>query len=325
MMWRRTATPNTHNGQMYGKADNPGAFTPGLGLYMQGSGAVWALHPTVSNGRITLSSGVVLPLNTWVLVTQSFDLVADTITIRFHQVDPTTHVISKIADVSTTAHGHAAISNGRWLGPGFNPYYGSDYCTDGDFSNITVQDTATTAAQDAALLTIYRDGLFSVSGVTPPTGVVGTTVTVNGSNFYSGATVTFGGVAAATTFISSSVLSVVAPSHAIGAVDVIVTNPDAQTSTLTNGFTYVSSGPTLISVPTTATVGQYITAVGTNFDLTATLSIGGINLVTGLQDSTHINAVVPEIVGGPWDVTVRNSFKNPATLTKAITTKKRGS
>jgi hypothetical protein len=69
--------------------------------------------------------------------------------------------------------------------------------------------------------------------------------------------------------------------------------------------------------------GSVNNVVVTNPD--TTLSIGGINLVTGFQDSTHINAVVPDIVGGPWDVTVRNSFKNSATLTKAITTKKRGS
>jgi hypothetical protein len=79
--------------------------------------------------------------------------------------------------------------------------------------------------------------------VTPSSGLIagGTVVDLAGQNFQDGATVTFGGVAATgVTFVSRSHITATTPAHAAGAVNVVVTNPDAQLSTLANGFTYFS-------------------------------------------------------------------------------------
>jgi uncharacterized repeat protein (TIGR01451 family) len=83
--------------------------------------------------------------------------------------------------------------------------------------------------------TLFLSSVSPTSG--PTTG--GTSVTLAGSSFASGATVTFGGVASpSVTFNNSTSLTATTPVHAAGPVDVVVTNPSTQTSTLTNGFTF---------------------------------------------------------------------------------------
>ena len=59
----------------------------------------------------------------------------------------------------------------------------------------------------------------------------GTAVTITGSLFVDGATVTFGGISATgVKFVSATTITAVAPANAVeGPVDVEVTNPDTQT------------------------------------------------------------------------------------------------
>lgn len=72
-------------------------------------------------------------------------------------------------------------------------------------------------------------------------------ITISGSNFISGATVTFDSLSAeGVTFVDSSTLTVAPPQHAIGTATVIVTNPDSQYSTSSGGYTY--SAPVVSSV-----------------------------------------------------------------------------
>ena len=82
-----------------------------------------------------------------------------------------------------------------------------------------------------------------VSSVSPSSGPMagGTAVTVNGSGFISGSTtVTFGGTALTGLAYPSSVqITGVTPAHAAGAVSIVVANPDGETATLANGFTFV--------------------------------------------------------------------------------------
>ena len=80
----------------------------------------------------------------------------------------------------------------------------------------------------------------AITGVSPTNGSAlgGTVVTITGSNFISGAAVSFGGVAAASvTFNSSSQLVATTPALSAGVVNVQVTNPDSQSATTTNAFT----------------------------------------------------------------------------------------
>src|SRR5690606_8971406 len=83
----------------------------------------------------------------------------------------------------------------------------------------------------------------------PATG--GTAVTITGSNFKSGATVTFGGMAASNViFVSVNQITCITPAHIPEIVDVRVTNPDAQFGVLLNGFSFISTAAQ-ISLPNT--------------------------------------------------------------------------
>jgi hypothetical protein len=81
-----------------------------------------------------------------------------------------------------------------------------------------------------------------VTSVSPAAGKTsgGKDVTVNGSNFQNGATISFGGSPATNVvFVNASQLTAKTPAHAPGVVSVTVTNPDATSGTLTNGYTFV--------------------------------------------------------------------------------------
>ncbi len=81
----------------------------------------------------------------------------------------------------------------------------------------------------------------SIASVSPPSGPArgGATIVVAGSDFLPGATVTFGGVPAATvTFVDSTRLEVVSPAHASGTVDVVVTNPDGRSATVSAAYSF---------------------------------------------------------------------------------------
>jgi len=83
--------------------------------------------------------------------------------------------------------------------------------------------------------------VLSVTSVSPTSGGTtgGTRVTIAGTGFQSGASVTFGGTAATSVTVSSSnSITARTPPHAAGTVNVTVTNPNAQSATLVNGYTY---------------------------------------------------------------------------------------
>jgi hypothetical protein len=75
----------------------------------------------------------------------------------------------------------------------------------------------------------------------PPQGAFagGTVVVLTGFNFRPGAVVTFGGSVATIGNLTPTAITVTVPAHAIGVVDVTVTNSDGQSSTLVGGFAYV--------------------------------------------------------------------------------------
>ena len=83
----------------------------------------------------------------------------------------------------------------------------------------------------------------TVSAISPNTGTAngGTAVTVTGTGFRSGATLTIGGTAATgVTVVSSTLITATTPAHAAGAADLGVVNTDNQMGTLSGGYTYTS-------------------------------------------------------------------------------------
>lgn len=79
-----------------------------------------------------------------------------------------------------------------------------------------------------------------------------TAVTLAGSNFKSGATVTFGGApASSVSVVSPSQITCITPAHYAEISDVTVTNPDGQSGTLLRGYIFESTTAS-ISMPNTA-------------------------------------------------------------------------
>ncbi|MFL6246902.1 MAG: carboxypeptidase regulatory-like domain-containing protein [Thermoanaerobaculia bacterium] len=116
--------------------------------------------------------------------------------------------------------------------------------TAGVAGTLTIDVTVTTGAgcidTDSASVTVGNPPV-TVTSVTPATGPShgGTNVTIAGSGFNAGATVTFGGSAATNVVVvNATQITAKTPAHAAGAVNVVVTNTNTTSGTLTNGYTY---------------------------------------------------------------------------------------
>jgi hypothetical protein len=136
-------------------------------------------------------------------------------------------------------------------------------------------------------------------------------VTIAGANFQAGATVSFGGTAASSPTVSSSIqIKAVTPAHLAGNADVIVQNPNGESGTLSNGFIYNVPSPTVASVspnsgPTTG--GTKVVITGTNFLAGALILFGGASATAvTVNSATQIQAVTPVNAAGPADVTVED-------------------
>ncbi len=98
----------------------------------------------------------------------------------------------------------------------------------------------------------YTDPPLAISSISPNSGLVagGTPVTVTGSGFQSGATLSFGGLPANGVNVTSSTqIQAATPAHAAGTVDVQVTNPNGKTGTLAQGFTFLGLQITTSGLP----------------------------------------------------------------------------
>lgn len=166
----------------------------------------------------------------------------------------------------------------------------------------------------------------SITSIVPDSGTVagGTTVTISGNNFQTGATVTFDGLAATVSSTSLTEIIVITPAHPSGpgAVNVVVTNPDTQSDTAIGGYTYLGPGPTISDVdPALGSIagGTAVTITGTNFEAGATVTFDG-NPATNvtLVSSTSITADTPA-GSGIVDVVVTNPDTQSATLVNGYT------
>jgi IPT/TIG domain len=149
-------------------------------------------------------------------------------------------------------------------------------------------------------------------------------VTITGSNFLAGALVLFGSVSApAVTVTSSTLIQVVTPSNAAGAVDVTVENTGNLSAKLTGGFTYesaTSGPPTITSVsPTSGTPGTQVTITGTNFESGATVTFGSTAASAVFVSATQLTASVPSVGTGTYSLTVTNPDPASAMLNSGFT------
>jgi len=164
----------------------------------------------------------------------------------------------------------------------------------------------------------------TVTSISPPSGPTagGTSVTITGTGFASGATVTIGGNAATgVTYVSATSIKATTPAGTVGSANVVVTVSPNSSPPLSGGFTYevtpTVTGVTPSSGPTAG--GTKITITGTGFVTGATVTIGGIAAtVVTVVNTTSIIATTPAGTAGAQSVIVTTPG-GPGTLTNGFT------
>jgi len=195
--------------------------------------------------------------------------------------------------------------------------------------DVLVTNTDTQSATLAQAFT-YALPAPTITNIAPATGPTsgGTPVTITGTNFQSGATVTFGTRAATdVTVVSATSITArtpIGPATEQLAVDVVVTNPDATKGTATGGFTYTVPTLTVTGVtPNTAVpsgapgagpVTVTIAGTGMTSAVASSVKVGTTN-ATNVQviDSVTLRATFPALAAGSADVVVTMG-SNTATL-----------
>src|SRR3989449_8101734 len=153
-----------------------------------------------------------------------------------------------------------------------------------------------------------------VSALSPSSGTSsgGTAVTLTGTGFAAGATVSLGGTAATNvTVVSSTSLTATTAAHAAGAVNVVVTNSDGQSGTLTGGYTYTNPAPTVSAISPssgTSSGGTAVTLTGNGIAAGTTVSLGGTAATNvTVVSSTSLTATTAAHAAGADDGAVTNA------------------
>ncbi len=181
-------------------------------------------------------------------------------------------------------------------------------------------------SQSATLTNAYTYNAQPViSSVTPNNGILagGTTVTITGSGFMSGATATIGGTnCTSLSVVSNTSITCTLPAKTAGAYNVVVTNVDTQTVTLTNGYTY-NAFPTITSVSPTngkLAAGTTITLTGTGFISGATVTLGGTTCTSPTWiSSTSITCITPAATASVASLVINNPDSQSGSLANAFT------
>ena len=146
-----------------------------------------------------------------------------------------------------------------------------------------------------ALLLLERGTL---SSVTPDVGLIsgGETVTVTGSGFEAGMTVTIGGVAVTPTSVTPTSFTFITPADGSGLVDIQVTTsfgPSALTAA--DEYTYGSLPVISALTPSGGLVsgGQAVTVTGSGFTADMTATIGGTAVTPSTVSATSFTFTTP--------------------------------
>lgn len=188
---------------------------------------------------------------------------------------------------------------------------------------ITVSNVGGAASNAVSLgITAPVPTLTSISPATVPLGGPAFTLTVNGSNFFSGATVYLGTSPLPTTVVSVTQLTTLVPASLVqqpATLQVTVTNTGtAPSNPLT--LTVLSPTPTITSItPSSVTAGGpafTLTINGTGFTAGVPVLISGTALSSTVVSSTQLTTTVPaSLIAQPGAAQVSVGGSNALTLT----------
>jgi IPT/TIG domain/Fibronectin type III domain/Abnormal spindle-like microcephaly-assoc'd, ASPM-SPD-2-Hydin len=313
---------------------NSGTTTGGTAVTIGGTN--FAAGATVTFGTAAATNVAVLNSTTITATTPAGSVGAVTVTVTnlgsqsgslangyTYVVVPT--VTSVTPNSGPVAGGTAVTIGGANFAAGATVTFGTAVATNVAVLNgTTITATTPAGSVGAVTVTVTNPGSLSgslangytyvavptVTSVTPNNGPIegGTAVTIGGTNFAAGATVTFGTASATNVVVvNGTTITATTPAGSVGAVTVTITNPGSLSGSLANGYTYVVV-PTVTSVaPNNGPIagGTAVTIGGTNFAAGATVTFGtasATNVV--VVDSTTITATTPAGSAGAVTVTV---------------------
>lgn len=280
------------------------------------------------SGNFTCDSTPALSAGTYDVTVRDADGFITTITNAFI-VDFVPIVSSVSTSVGPTAGGTTLTINGSEFQAGATVQVNSATCNTVNVVSAN-QITCTTGAGSPStgnVMVTNPNGYFGISpsnfyyedtptvtSVSTSTGDVGgnSEVTVTGTNFAPGATVSIGGTNClnSTYLNGTSIKCDKTPATAAGTYEVRVTNPGGTTNALASAFTFNTSSPTLSSFSPTkiSTAGaENLTITGTNFVSAPTVSIAG-SPCTGVTyvNATTITCTTPALGAGAKKIIVTN-------------------
>ncbi|MEU7908434.1 IPT/TIG domain-containing protein [Actinoplanes sp. NPDC049118] len=182
-----------------------------------------------------------------------------------------------------------------------------------------------------AFITKIANGAYAVNGIATPAAPIavaptvgalstakaaaGTAVTISGAGLSTATAVRFGDTTA--TFTPQTVngltkLVAIAPAHALGLVDVTVTNP-AGTSAVstTSKFTYIPPAPAITGLqPSSVSIvgGTTVTLTGTNLTGVTAVKLGTKSAAAKAVTATSLTFVAPVAAAGTVSVTATNAY-----------------
>ena len=181
--------------------------------------------------------------------------------------------------------------------------YHADSSTIGDADDVVVTGGAVTSGVNGLLRSVNLPPTIAADGLAPAIGSTtgGTVVTITGEHFTGVTEVTFDGVAGtALSPGSDTELTVTAPAHAAGPVDVVVTSPDG--SSVAAEFTYVAPVVTL-SGPAT-----YVPGSSVSLSVAVDPAVSGNGVVSyESAPGTWTTVKTMSVVGGAGTVSVNPS------------------
>jgi hypothetical protein len=146
----------------------------------------------------------------------------------------------------------------------------------------------------------------TVTSFSPSSGPVGTSVTINGTNFTGVTSVQFNGTAA-TSYIVNSTVKITATVPTGATTGQISVSTGGGTGTSSTSFTVTSaSAPTITSFsPTGGRTGTRVVISGTNFTGATSVKLGTVSATFVVNSAGRITATVPSMSMGhyKWQVT----------------------
>ena len=278
--------------------------------YLFNSSGGLATRPTISSAPSSVSWG-----NAFTVQTPDAANISSVVLVRSGAVTHSFNMDQRLVGMSFTAGSGAltvtAPPNGNIAPPGYYMLF------------LLNSSGVPSQAKFIQLAAGVGNPAPTVSGITPATGTTagGTAISVTGTGFLAGATVTLGGTAASNVVVvNSGTITATTGAHAAGAVNVVVTNPDNQSGTLNNGYSYTTTNPapTVSGItPATGTTagGTAISVTGTGFLAGATVTLGGTaasNVV--VVNSGTITATTGAHAAGAVNVVVTNPGNQSGTL-----------